>query len=98
MAPLDGRHSEVRVRDGETLIIGGLNQERTTEQLDKMPILGDIPFLGALFRRTDKTPQGLVQCLLANLAQIREHLEQGSVVVIEDTRVRVRRLPFVALP
>lgn len=46
---------EVRVRDGETLIIGGLNQERTTEQLDKMPILGDIPFLGALFRRTDKT-------------------------------------------
>lgn len=51
-----------------------------------------------LFRRTDKTPRGLVQCLLANLAQIREHLEQGSVVVIEDTRVRVRRLPFVALP
>lgn len=46
---------EVRVRDGETLIIGGLNQERTTEQLDKIPILGDIPLLGSLFRRTDKT-------------------------------------------
>lgn len=46
---------EVRVRDGETLIIGGLNQERTTEQLDKIPILGDIPVIGALFRRTDKS-------------------------------------------
>lgn len=46
---------EVRVRDSETLIIGGLNQERTTEQLDKIPLLGDIPFLGAMFRRTDKT-------------------------------------------
>lgn len=46
---------EVRVRDSETLIIGGLNQERTTEQLDKIPILGDIPLLGAMFRRTDKT-------------------------------------------
>jgi general secretion pathway protein D len=44
---------EVRVRDGETLVIGGLNQERTTETADKMPLLGDLPFLGSVFRRTD---------------------------------------------
>lgn len=43
---------EVRVRDGETLIIGGLNQERTQETVDKVPVLGDIPVLGSLFRRT----------------------------------------------
>jgi general secretion pathway protein D len=46
---------EVRVRDGETLIIGGLNQERIQENVDKFPILGDIPVIGAAFRRTDHT-------------------------------------------
>ncbi|MEB3222920.1 MAG: secretin N-terminal domain-containing protein [Candidatus Sericytochromatia bacterium] len=53
---------EVRVRDGETLVIGGLNQERTTEQVDKMPLLGDLPWLGSLFRRTvvDRTTTELV--------------------------------------
>lgn len=44
---------EVRVKDGETLIIGGLNQERVQDNVDKFPILGDIPFLGSVFRRTD---------------------------------------------
>ncbi|MEB3285180.1 MAG: secretin N-terminal domain-containing protein [Candidatus Sericytochromatia bacterium] len=44
---------EVRVRDGETLLIGGLNQERTTETADKIPFLGDLPLIGAAFRRTD---------------------------------------------
>ncbi|MEB3328570.1 MAG: secretin N-terminal domain-containing protein [Candidatus Sericytochromatia bacterium] len=46
---------EVRVRDGETLVIGGLNQERTTETADKVPLLGDLPYLGSVFRRTDIT-------------------------------------------
>ncbi|MNS77999.1 putative type II secretion system protein D precursor [compost metagenome] len=45
---------EVRVRDGETLIIGGLNQERTQETVDKVPVLGDIPLLGHVFRRTSQ--------------------------------------------
>ncbi|MEB3196735.1 MAG: type II and III secretion system protein, partial [Candidatus Sericytochromatia bacterium] len=43
---------EVRVRGGETLVIGGLNQERTTETVDKMPLLGDLPWIGSAFRRT----------------------------------------------
>lgn len=46
---------EVRVKNGETLIIGGLNQERTQETVDKVPLLGDIPLLGNIFRRTDKS-------------------------------------------
>lgn len=46
---------EVRVHDGETLIIGGLNQERLEDNVDKIPILGDIPLIGQVFRRTDHT-------------------------------------------
>ena len=40
----------VRIRSGETLVIGGLLQEEDTKTLNKVPILGDIPFLGQLFR------------------------------------------------
>ncbi len=40
----------VSVKDGETVFIGGLMQERTQETVKAVPLLGDIPFLGALFR------------------------------------------------
>jgi len=40
----------VRIKDGETLIIGGLIQEQTHKTVTKIPILGDIPGIGAAFR------------------------------------------------
>jgi len=42
----------VRLRDGEMVIIGGLIQENSSETERKVPILGDIPFLGRLFSGT----------------------------------------------
>ncbi|WP_421774262.1 hypothetical protein [Gracilimonas sp.] len=42
--------STVRLKDGETIILGGLIQESEVENLNKVPILGDIPLLGRLFR------------------------------------------------
>jgi hypothetical protein len=44
----------VTVPDGETVFIGGLMQERTQEIVKSVPLLGDIPFLGAFFRNTDQ--------------------------------------------
>jgi len=40
----------VRVKDGQTIVIGGLRQEEERRIRTKVPILGDIPLLGALFR------------------------------------------------
>jgi type II secretory pathway component GspD/PulD (secretin) len=40
----------VHVRDGETIIIGGLTQKEVMKNRTKVPILGDIPFIGGLFR------------------------------------------------
>jgi MSHA type pilus biogenesis protein MshL len=42
----------VRLKDGEMVIIGGLIQEESSDTERKVPILGDIPFLGRLFKGT----------------------------------------------
>lgn len=45
----------VRVREGETIVIAGLMQERSTGEKTKVPVLGDIPLVGGLFRRDDRS-------------------------------------------
>lgn len=38
--------------NGQTIVLGGLIEDNITESIQKVPILGDIPFLGRLFRST----------------------------------------------
>ena len=45
----------VRVKDGETVVIGGLIRNELSQVNSSLPILSDIPILGALFRHKDKT-------------------------------------------
>lgn len=45
---------QVRVRDGQTLVLSGIIQESDRTTISKVPILGDIPLLGALFRSTNE--------------------------------------------
>jgi len=47
--------TRVAVNDGEALIIGGLIQERKTNQRGQVPILGDIPILGNAFKNKTNT-------------------------------------------
>ncbi|MCB9593233.1 MAG: type II secretion system secretin GspD [Sandaracinaceae bacterium] len=49
--------TQVVVRDQQTVVIGGLMRDRVTTSEDKIPILGDIPLLGVLFRRQSTTTQ-----------------------------------------
>jgi type II secretory pathway component GspD/PulD (secretin) len=42
----------VMTEDGSTIIIGGLIKDEKVKSVNKIPILGDVPFLGALFRNT----------------------------------------------
>lgn len=43
-------NTEFNLRDGETLVLSGLLQRDSSTDIDKIPLLGDIPILGALFR------------------------------------------------
>ncbi|MDP8265236.1 MAG: secretin N-terminal domain-containing protein [Candidatus Aceula lacicola] len=45
----------VTAKDGVTIIIGGLIKEQDIRTVNKVPILGDIPFLGSIFRNEDKS-------------------------------------------
>lgn len=47
----------IRIKDGETLILGGLIQETENHDVSKPPILGDIPILGMFFRNSTKNSE-----------------------------------------
>lgn len=47
--------TNVKVRDGQTIVIGGLIRDSLIKNQKKVPILGDIPLLGLLFKSTKST-------------------------------------------
>jgi type IV pilus assembly protein PilQ len=47
--------SFVRVKDGETIVLGGMIDDEMTKTMTKVPLLGDIPVFGALFRNENDT-------------------------------------------
>ncbi len=46
--------TSVVVRDGETIVLGGLQKDSESESIEKIPLLGDIPVLGRLFQTRSK--------------------------------------------
>lgn len=44
----------VVAKDQETVVIGGIMQDRTIESVSKVPIIGDVPLIGHLFRETTR--------------------------------------------
>ena len=73
--------SHVGVRDGDTIVIGGLMQDQKIQTVTKVPIIGDIPWLGLLFQRdlVTKTKTELLIFLTPHVAQAPEHLVPMSV-------------------
>lgn len=52
------------VRDGESLLIGGYQYERSERTTSKVPVLGDVPYLGALFRDTETRHERLERLIV----------------------------------
>jgi len=47
--------TSVVVPDGQTIVLGGVFENETSDVVNKTPLLGDIPVLGALFRNKSKS-------------------------------------------
>jgi type IV pilus assembly protein PilQ len=54
---IDTKHvqTEVLVENGGTVVIGGIFTQTDSNEVNKVPLLGDVPYVGALFRNTTKT-------------------------------------------
>ncbi len=79
----------VTVADGETVFIGGMMQERTQETVKSVPLLGDIPYVGALFRSNEqiKKKTELVILITPRVVRTGEGAE-----IAERERERLRNL------
>jgi general secretion pathway protein D len=88
--------SRVAIRDGQTIVIGGLMADRSTDTERKVPLLGDIPGLGALFRRTvtTKTKTELLIFLTPHVAKVPDDLKAMS----EDEQAGIKVVPKAVAP
>ncbi|HWR57470.1 MAG TPA: type II secretion system secretin GspD, partial [Thermodesulfovibrionales bacterium] len=70
--------TSVVVKDSQTVVIGGLMQEKEEETLTKMPILGDIPLLGWVFKQkhVSKNKTNLLVFLTPNVVKESARLAQ----------------------
>jgi general secretion pathway protein D len=81
--------SRVAIRDGHTIVIGGLMEDRKIKTEDKVPLLGDIPLLGVLFRRTveEKSKTELLIFLTPHVAQQPDELAGMSKAEVEAAKI-----------
>jgi MSHA biogenesis protein MshL len=69
--------TQVRMKNGETVVIGGLITSKKTDSEHKIPLLGDLPLLGYLFKRKEKTEQRAELVILLTPRITRLEKEEG---------------------
>jgi len=81
----------VRVKDGQTIMIGGLTQSQDYDTSRKIPVLGDLPLIGALGRSKSRTSTktDLVIFITPRLLTQSGHLPDAA----EEQRIKERMLP-----
>lgn len=84
--------TNILVRDGHTVLIGGLFREVTTSAKGQLPVVGNIPVAGALFRNTRDTTQReeIIILLTVHLIKDDQALCEASKDLVQDVeRYRV---------
>ncbi len=90
--------TSVLVDDGGILVLGGLIQETVSEGESKVPLLGDIPLLGALFRSTSssKSKQNLMVFLRPSI--LRDDTDSAYITNEKYNYLRSQQLQFEDAP
>jgi general secretion pathway protein D len=71
--------TRVVVRDQQTVVIGGLLQEREVATVSKVPLLGDLPILGHLFKRTSKSKRKTNLIIMLTPYIVKDQLELQAI-------------------
>lgn len=88
----------VTVKDGQTIVIGGLIQNRLDSRKSKVPLLGDIPLVGEVFKseRTNATKTELLIILTPRVILTDQHLYDEKVrQILQDETERLSLPPEV---
>jgi general secretion pathway protein D len=81
------------VQDGETIALGGIIQETRTLSRNRIPLLGDIPYVGALFGNTSLSTQRTELILLVTPTVIRDASESRNATAEFRNKLRdLRRI------
>ncbi len=83
----------VSVKDGETIVLGGIMQNQVTSSVNKIPLLGDLPILGNLFQSKTKNVTKtellvfLTPKVIRDPAEAKKLLEDTQKSMNTDTRI-----------
>jgi type IV pilus assembly protein PilQ len=69
---------KIRLRDGQTLVLSGIIRDTDTRTVSKVPILGDIPLLGRLFRR-DTGSKERTELVVIVTPQVMDDSDQSTI-------------------
>ncbi len=83
--------TNILVRDGHTILIGGLFRESTNSVRNQVPIVGNIPGLGALFRSSDDvtTREEVIILLTVRVVDDEQYAEASEKIAEDALRVRL---------
>jgi pilus assembly protein CpaC len=74
--------TEVEIRDGQSFVVSGLLDHRTTEMMSKVPGIGDVPILGQLFRSKNFN-HSVVELVIIVTASVVDPLNSNAVSTAE---------------
>ncbi len=92
---VDRRHieNEVRVVDGQTVILGGLRKKSTQDHQDKVPFLGEIPGLGKLFGSSNLIDNNSEMFIFITPKIVQDPREELDYIRTEELKKRPGDLP-----
>ena len=88
-----GSQQIMKVKAGETIVMGGLLRSDDVQTVTKLPIFGDIPLLGRVFRHKDKTKSERELLIFVTPSIVNENGRDKSSPVEDKDLVREQKVP-----
>jgi len=91
-------NTTVTVKDGETVVLGGMIQNQVTATTNKIPLLGDIPILGSLFKSKNKTQTKtellvfLTPTVIRDVAEAKKLYQKTQNEMMPDTKESLNQI------
>jgi len=86
--------TEVVIKSGQTIVIGGLIETKKTKSIHKVPLLGDVPLLGFFFTHRSIEPNEKSELLIFVTARVIEERKEGRLLAYKSEMTTSPPRPF----